>query len=97
MTNGDLIGYNRLGNNIYTHNLSRKQPTPVVQQIARYPNISSENLAELLQWLRIMKTQKYRSQSNANVGDRGSFYARSSREKRFKVYQQTLQTLVKMN
>ena len=94
MTNGDLIGYNRLGNNIYTHNFSRKQPTPVVQQIARNPNISSKHLAELLQWLRLMKTQKYRSQSNSNGGDRGSFYARSSREKRFRIYQQTLQSLV---
>lgn len=91
MTSGDLIGYNRLGNNIYTHTVSRRQPTQVVQQIVTYPNISTKKVAELLQWLRIMKTQKYQSQSNTNGGDRG---AQSSREKRFRIYQESLQKLV---
>ena len=94
LTNGDLTGYNRLGNNIYPHTFSRRQPTQVVQQIVRYPNISAKDLAEHLQWLRLMKTQKYRSQSKTIGSDRGSFYARSSREKRLRIYQQSLQTLV---
>lgn len=94
MTNGDLIGYNRLGNNIYTHTFSQRQPTQVVQQILRYPNISTKNLAEHLQCLRLMKTQKYQSQSKTNDSNRGSFYARSGREKRLRIYQQSLQALV---
>ena len=47
---GDLIGYNRLGNNLYYHiNREPRQPLGILQQIENQANLSPEARAQFVQ------------------------------------------------
>ena len=65
---GDLIGYNRLGNNVYFHmNRRPRQPLTILQQIGDSANLSPEGRAQILQFYSKLQKQDVPKPSKSKI------------------------------
>ena len=65
---GDLIGYNRLGNNVYFHmNRSPRQPSTIQQQIRNSATLSPAARAQILRLYSQLQNQDVPKQSKSEI------------------------------